>query len=73
MNLDGRAVNVCRGDENCKLSCTTVAPPLAQRAAGHLVQKQGASTSTSFLGGNSKNGGSSGSNPLGGALNKLFH
>jgi hypothetical protein len=26
-----------------------------------------------FLGGNSKNGGSSGSNPLGGALNKLFH
>ena len=48
---------------------------LAQRAAGHLVQKQAGKYLDKFLGGNSKNGsGSSGSsNPLGGALNKLFH
>ena len=46
---------------------------LAQRAAGHLVQKQASKYLDKFLGGNSKNGGSSGSNPLGGALNKLFH
>ena len=46
---------------------------LAQRAAGHLMQKQAGKYLDKFLGGNSKNGGSSGSNPLGGALNKLFH
>ncbi len=46
---------------------------LAQRAAGHLVQKQAGKLLDKYLGGNSKNGGSSGSNPLGGALNKLFH
>jgi uncharacterized protein involved in outer membrane biogenesis len=45
---------------------------LAQRAAGHLVQKQAGKLFDKYLGGNSKNG-SSGSNPLGGALNKLFH
>jgi hypothetical protein len=45
---------------------------LAQRAAGHLVQKQAGKLLDKYLGGNSKNG-SSGSNPLGGALNKLFH
>jgi uncharacterized protein involved in outer membrane biogenesis len=45
---------------------------LAQRAAGHLVQKQASKLFDKYLGGNSKNG-SSGSNPLGGALNKLFH
>ncbi len=45
---------------------------LAQRAAGHLVQKQGEKLLNKFLGKKSKNGGS-GSNPLGGALNKLFH
>ena len=47
---------------------------LAQRAAGHLVQKQADKYLNKFLGGgkNGKNG-SSGSNPLGGALNKLFH
>jgi AsmA protein len=45
---------------------------LAQRAAGHLVQKQASKLLDKYLGGNSKNG-SSGSNPLGGALNKLFH
>ena len=44
---------------------------LAQRAAGHLVQKQADKYLNKFLGGG-KNG-SSGSNPLGGALNKLFH
>ena len=43
---------------------------LAQRAAGHLVQKQAGKLLDKYLGGNSKNGGS---NPLGGALNKLFH
>ncbi len=43
---------------------------LAQRAAGHLVQKQAGKLFDKYLGGNSKNGGS---NPLGGALNKLFH
>ena len=46
---------------------------LAQRAAGHLMQKQAGKYLDKFLGGNSKNSGSSGSNPLGGALNKLFH
>jgi len=46
---------------------------LAQRAAGHLVQKQAGKLLDKYLGGNSKNGGSSGSNSLGGALNKLFH
>jgi uncharacterized protein involved in outer membrane biogenesis len=46
---------------------------LAQRAAGHLVQKQAGKLLDKYLGGNSKKGGSSGSNPLGGALNKLFH
>jgi hypothetical protein len=45
---------------------------LAQRAAGHLVQKQASKLFDKYLGGDSKNG-SSGSNPLGGALNKLFH
>jgi uncharacterized protein involved in outer membrane biogenesis len=45
---------------------------LAQRAAGHLVQKQAGKLFDKYLGGNSKNG-SSGNNPLGGALNKLFH
>ena len=45
---------------------------LAQRAAGHLVQKQAGKLLDKYLGGNSKNG-SSGNNPLGGALNKLFH
>jgi uncharacterized protein involved in outer membrane biogenesis len=44
---------------------------LAQRAAGHLVQKQAGKYINKLLGGG-KNG-SSGSNPLGGALNKLFH
>ncbi len=43
---------------------------LAQRAAGHLVQKQGEKFLNKFLG---KKAGGSGSNPLGGALNKLFH
>ena len=46
---------------------------LAQRAAGHLMQKQASKYLNKFLGGNSKNGGSAGSNPLSGALNKLFH
>lgn len=46
---------------------------LAQRAAGHLMQKKAGKFLDKFLGGNSKNGGSSSSNPLGGALNKLFH
>jgi len=47
---------------------------LAQRAANHLVQKQAGKFLNKFLGKNSGNGsGSSGSNPLGGALNKLFH
>ncbi|HVA39649.1 MAG TPA: AsmA-like C-terminal region-containing protein, partial [Candidatus Binataceae bacterium] len=47
---------------------------LAQRAAGHLMQKQAGKLLGKFLGGKSKNGsGSSGGNPLGGALNKLFH
>jgi hypothetical protein len=45
---------------------------LAQRAAGHLVQKQAGKLLDKYLGSNSKNG-SSGNNPLGGALNKLFH
>lgn len=46
---------------------------LAQRAAGHLVEKQAGKLFDKFLGGKSKNGsGSSGSSPLGGALNKLF-
>jgi len=45
---------------------------LAQRAAGHLAQKQAGKLFNKFLGGNSKDG-STGSNPLGGALNKLFH
>jgi len=44
---------------------------LAQRAAGHLVQKQGEKFLNKFLG--KKSNGGSGSNPLGGALNKLFH
>ena len=43
---------------------------LAQRAAGHLVQKQGEKFLNKFLG---KKAGGSGSNPIGGALNKLFH
>lgn len=48
---------------------------LAQRAAGHLVEKQAGKYLDKLLGGNSKKGsGSSGSNnPIGGALNKLFH
>ncbi|MGH7914334.1 MAG: AsmA family protein, partial [Candidatus Binataceae bacterium] len=48
---------------------------LAQRAAGHLMQKKAGKFLDKYMGGgNSKNGsGSSGSNPLGGALNKLFH
>jgi len=45
---------------------------LAQRAAGHLVQKQAGKLFNKFLGGKSKDG-STGSNPLGGALDKLFH
>lgn len=45
---------------------------LAQRAAGHLVQKQAGKLLDKYLGGNSKKSGGS-SNPLGGALNKLFH
>jgi uncharacterized protein involved in outer membrane biogenesis len=44
---------------------------LAQRAANHLVQKQAGKFLNRFLGKNSNNG--SGSNPLGGALNKFFH
>ena len=43
---------------------------LAQRAAGHLVQKQGEKLLNKFLG---KKSGGSGGNPLGGALDKLFH
>ena len=47
---------------------------LAQRAAGHLMQKQAGKFLNKFLGKNSGGGsGSSGSNPLSGALNKLFH
>jgi uncharacterized protein involved in outer membrane biogenesis len=46
---------------------------LAQRAAGHLVQKQADKYLNKFLGGGNSKSGSPGSNPLGGALNKLFH
>jgi uncharacterized protein involved in outer membrane biogenesis len=45
---------------------------LAQRAAGHLVEKQAGKLLDKFIGGKSKSG-TSGSNPIGGALNKLFH
>lgn len=45
---------------------------LAQRAAGHLVQKQAGKLLNKYLGGGGSSGGSGG-NPLGGALNKLFH
>ncbi|HLK87287.1 MAG TPA: AsmA-like C-terminal region-containing protein [Candidatus Binataceae bacterium] len=44
---------------------------LAQRAAGHLVQKQAGKLLNKYLGGGSS--GNSGGNALGGALNKLFH
>jgi uncharacterized protein involved in outer membrane biogenesis len=46
---------------------------LAQRAAGHLVQKQAGKLLDKYLGGGNSKNGSPGSNPLGGALNKLFH
>jgi uncharacterized protein involved in outer membrane biogenesis len=43
---------------------------LAKRAAGHLMEKQGGKLLDKLLGGKK---GSSGNNPIGGALNKLFH
>jgi hypothetical protein len=44
---------------------------LAQRAAGHLVQKQAGKLFNKYLGGGGS--GNAGNNPLGNTLNKLFH